>query len=250
MTHVQDYDSAVNLIADADYVTRGQLLGRAYEDDGAGPSAGPSSGASYSDTQRHKIEQAVVAQQFLDATKSQLTYHGLFQLAATLEPGSLVALFRNAHLSVVYKSPASPSPDANSDATDQEPNSTQAPSALYALVTDDVFLHEPSIVWERLDDIDGGSTFVDSDFRLAVPMGGDVAGQTADTLRDAEDAADRELARQLQAEEDEHAREAYQRQLERRRAEAEAAREADKNEERGWRRPKGKGKKGKQCVVM
>lgn len=123
-----------------------------------------------------------MTQHFLDATKAQLTYHGLFQLAATLEPGSLVALFRNAHLSVVYKSPP--------ESAHQEQKATEASSALYALVTDDVFLHEPSIVWERFDDIDGGSTFVDSDFRPAVPMGGDVAGHTVDTLRDAEDAAE------------------------------------------------------------
>lgn len=57
MADVRDYDTAVNLIADADHLTKGLLLGHAYDDEGAGPSAGPSSGASYSDTQRHKIEQ-------------------------------------------------------------------------------------------------------------------------------------------------------------------------------------------------
>ena len=60
----------------------------------------------------------------------------------------------------------------------------------------------------------------------------------------------RELARQLQAEEDERARATYQQQLEQRRAEAEAARVAGKDEERGWRRLRGKGRRGKQCVVM
>lgn len=138
---------------------------------------------------------AVIAQQFLDATKSQLTYHGLFQLASTLQPGSLVALFRNAHLSVVYKSPGSrsgsgpitPLPDPNADpnpdvnAADSNAAEYAQDAALYALVTDDVFLHEPSIIWERLEDVDGGwSTFVDSDFHRAVPVGGDVAGQTAE----------------------------------------------------------------------
>lgn len=137
---------------------------------------------------------AIVARQFLDATKSQLTYHGLFQLASTLEPDSLVALFRNAHLSVVYKSPRTSSvtpqpnapshiPSANAVAANTNANPThhaQEP-ALYALVTDDVFLHEPSIVWERLEDVDGYlSSFCDSDFHRAVPVGGDVAGQTAE----------------------------------------------------------------------
>ena len=153
---------------------------------------------------------AIVAQHFLDATKSQLTYHGLFQLASTLQPGSLVALFRNAHLSVVYKSPggtadpihpqasvdsdSQPNPSADSDSSPHPPPDADAAasnptpsraveqdSALHALVTDDAFLHESSIVWERLEDVDGGSSwFVDSNFRRAVPVGGDVAGQTAE----------------------------------------------------------------------
>lgn len=58
-------------------------------------------------------------------------------------------------------------------------------------MTDQVFLNEPSIVWERLEDVDGGwSTFVDSDFVKASPAGGDFAGQTAEqALRAAEVAA-------------------------------------------------------------
>ena len=105
----------------------------------------------------------------MDHTQSQLTYHGLFQLAATLESGELVALFRNAHLSVLLKMP------------EQDGSSV----ALYSLVTDQVFLKEPSVVWERLEDVDGGSSsFVDSDFKRASPAGGDFAGQTAeDALR-------------------------------------------------------------------
>ena len=90
-------------------------------------------------------------------------------MATTLAPGSLVALFRSSHLSVLYKSEG------------DEP-------ALYTLVTDQVFLQEPSVVWERLEDIDGGwSTFVDSEFVRASPAGGDFAGQSAeDTLRASE----------------------------------------------------------------
>jgi hypothetical protein len=110
--------------------------------------------------------------QFLDNTQSQLTYHGLFHLATTLPPGALVALFRNSHLSVLHK-------PASSSSGDQ---------SLYALVTDHVFLHEGSVVWERLEDVDGGSsTWVDSNFIRASPAGGDYAGQTAeDALRMAE----------------------------------------------------------------
>lgn len=48
-----------------------------------------------------------------------------------------------------------------------------------------MFLQEPSVVWERLEDVDGGwSTFVDGDFVKSTPIGGDFAGETAEsTLR-------------------------------------------------------------------
>ena len=61
-------------------------------------------------------------------------------------------------------------------------------SALYSLVTDQVFLCEPYVIWERFEDVDGGwSTFVDSDFVRSSPAGGDFAGQTAEeALRAAE----------------------------------------------------------------
>jgi hypothetical protein len=313
MVQIRDYDTAVTLIADADYITKGRLLGGGVDGDGQQryteePEAGPSSGAvssgtgagtflahqntsQYSDDDRRKVEQAIVAQHFLDATKSQLTYHGLFQLASTLQPGSLVALFRNAHLSVVYKSPggtadpihpqasvdsdSQPNPSADSDSSPHPPPDADAAasnptpsraveqdSALHALVTDDAFLHESSIVWERLEDVDGGSSwFVDSNFRRAVPVGGDVAGQTAEgALRQFEmeaglygivDPADQALARQMQAEEDERAREMYMR-----RQQALARRHAAEEEEERRRRENttkvpGKGsKKGKNCIIM
>lgn len=101
----------------------------------------------------------MAVRQFLEVTGSQLTYHGLFHLSATIPPNTLVALYRNLHLSVLYK-------DAES-------------GSLYSLVTDDSFAKEPSVVWERMEDVDGGSSvFVDSEFKKSVPFGGDFAGQT------------------------------------------------------------------------
>ncbi|KAF8124701.1 hypothetical protein EV363DRAFT_1539492 [Boletus edulis] len=288
MAHIRDYDTAVTLIADADYLTKGKLLsGDAQGDGRAGYAEAPEASSSsaggsaslgsflprttqYSDEDRCKIEHAIVAQQFLDATQSQLTYHGLFQLASKLEPGAPIALFRNAHLSVIYKFPggnpeptpesviphpsdsdtpptlnpdgalATPDPDPDSspdlisNATPTQPVSQD--SALYALVTDDY--------------VDGGSSwFVDSNFHRAVPIGGDVAGQTAEAaLRQFELEAGAPLAKQLQAEEDEHAREMYARRhqaLERRRVEEEEARRRKESTKVSERR-----KKGKNCVIM
>lgn len=54
---------------------------------------------------------------------------------------------------------------------------------LYTLVTDRVFLTEPSVTWESLVDVDGqSSTFFDSNFERAQPVGGDFAGQTSEQI--------------------------------------------------------------------
>ncbi|KAJ7802496.1 hypothetical protein B0H14DRAFT_2892141 [Mycena olivaceomarginata] len=233
----QDYDTAVTYIVDADYTAKGQLV----VDDSA-PVAGSSSaaggsGSKFTPEERAKIEDAMAIRQFLDNTQSQLTYHGLFHLATTLPPGALVALFRNSHLSVLHK-------PASSSSGDQ---------SLYALVTDHVFLHEGSVVWERLEDVDGGSsTWVDSNFIRASPAGGDYAGQTAeDALRMAEmeagmfvphDPGDHLLAQQIQAEEDNHAQMLRDAFREKQRQKQQAQEEAEE------RRRIKKEKKG--CVIM
>jgi len=187
VSRVKDYDSAMNLMVEADVLTRGLLMGNGAGDDwdGPGPSqAGPSdSGVNLSEEERRKVEDAFAIRTFLDNTSSQLTYTGLFTLAslpgssepnpeppsaspdqsATAQPNSppphpeLFALFRNSHLSVLYRHGG----------------------ALYTLVTDQVFLNEPSVVWERLEDVDqGAAIFVDSAFEQATPVGGDWAGWT------------------------------------------------------------------------
>lgn len=179
----QDYDTCVNLIAEADHVSRGQLLQNEQEASSSS-SAAPNHlrDSSLSPDEQQKLEEgteayfsnclrwltfglpALIIRSFLESTSSQLTYHGLFALAAKLQPGSLVALFRNSHLSVLYKS--------------RNPDD----SALYTLATDQVFLHEPSVIWERLEDVDGGwSSFVDSDFVHSSPAGGDYAGHTGES---------------------------------------------------------------------
>ncbi|KAI6108916.1 hypothetical protein EDD16DRAFT_1617304 [Pisolithus croceorrhizus] len=266
LSRVSDYDSAVTLIADADHITEGKLLrsdvfgdlnvpgpSRSDTQRSAAESSSVVEGASsqssvepgndshleprspreaYSEQDRQKIESALVAQEFLNSTQSQLTYYGLFQLIAAVEPGSLVALFRNSHLSVLHK------PEGED-------------SALYTLVTDHVFLHEPSVVWERLEDIDGGwSTFVDCDFVKSSPVGGDFAGQTAEAAVRAYEVAagvgdprDHELARRLQAEEDARARQLYL-QRERQRAERQRSQPIDDGESQKTRKAKDK------CIIM
>jgi hypothetical protein len=47
--------------------------------------------------------QALVAQQFLEESASQLTYHGLCELNAKMKDGELAVFFRNNHFSTIYK---------------------------------------------------------------------------------------------------------------------------------------------------
>ncbi|RXW22206.1 hypothetical protein EST38_g3651 [Candolleomyces aberdarensis] len=256
-----DYDSAASLMAEVDHLTNGRFVLPEEENPfvTAAEAAGSSSrsaetvqpvassssstppvSSSLSQEQQHKIADAIAVRDFLDHTQSQLTYHGLFQLASTLESNELVALFRNSHLSVLLKV--------------DEPEG----AALYTLVTDQVFLREPSVVWEKLEDVDGGwSTFVDSHFLRASPAGGDFAGQTAeDALMAMEmleqqnrvdagiDPSDQALARQLQAEEEHLARreqEAYLRHQQR----LHEAKSSGKS-----KKEKPEKKKSKDCIVM
>ncbi|KAF8573484.1 DUF544-domain-containing protein [Ramaria rubella] len=212
ISKAEDYDASVNMIVSADHLTKGQLV-RASEDFQA---VFTDIGSKWTAEERQKVENAVVIRDFLERTSGQLTYYGLFQLASTgLDSGALVALFRGSHLSVLYKSPDPECP------------------GLYNLVTDHIFAQEPSVVWERLEDVEGGaSTFVDSDFIKSSPAGGDFPGRSAEAVRrdyeyDEVD-ADLALAQQLQHEEDARAHELRAEQQQRNEEERHRrAREAD-----------------------
>ncbi|KAL4263893.1 MINDY deubiquitinase [Pleurotus pulmonarius] len=220
---VEDYDAAVDLLAAADHITMTRsAVGR---DNAQVASSSKADSTMLSSEDQAIVEDAIIVGQFLGATRTELTYHGLFELARIIEPGQLVALYRSSHLSVVYKPP-------NDD-------------ALYSLVTEHSFLREPTVVWRRLDDVDVSSApYVDSDFKPSSPAGGDVLGQTAyevllatQYMSDPQAQVDKELAMQLQFEEDNTFRERrtmyYKRQQERRQyAEHKAA------------------KKGKTCIIM
>ena len=104
----------------------------------------------------------MVAQQFLEESASQLTYHGLCELSTTLKEGELAVFFRNNHFSTIYK--------RNSE--------------LFLLVTDQGFLKEPRVVWETLSAINGDTHFVDEAFVTVTPresmsIAGAAAGSTS-----------------------------------------------------------------------
>ncbi|NXG68648.1 MINY1 hydrolase, partial [Baryphthengus martii] len=147
------------------------------------------------------VSEGLVAEQFLESTASQLTYHGLCELTAAVREGELSVFFRNNHFSTMIKHKGH----------------------LYLLVTDQGFLQEERVVWESLHTVDGDSCFCDTDFHLsqdgaaaaaAVPPDRRLQQRQVDqdymialSLQQGQEPAglsDLELARQLQQEEYQH----------------------------------------------
>nr|CAD7198091.1 unnamed protein product [Timema douglasi] len=93
------------------------------------------------------FSRAVIAEEFLEKTASQLTYHGLCELNSALRNDELAVFFRNNHFSTIVKKK----------------------NELFQLVTDQGFLLEPRVVWESLSNIENDGYFVDGHF-LPVPQ--------------------------------------------------------------------------------
>ncbi|XP_062921815.1 ubiquitin carboxyl-terminal hydrolase MINDY-2 isoform X1 [Mobula hypostoma] len=93
------------------------------------------------------VSEGYVAEQFLNNSATQLTYHGLCELISTVEEGELCVFFRNNHFSTM----------------------TKYKGQLYLLVTDQGFLTEEKVVWESLHNVDGDGNFCDSNFHLRPP---------------------------------------------------------------------------------
>eukprot|EP00026_Physarum_polycephalum_P008431 Phypoly_transcript_08517.p1 GENE.Phypoly_transcript_08517~~Phypoly_transcript_08517.p1 ORF type:complete len:401 (+),score=48.01 Phypoly_transcript_08517:245-1447(+) len=124
-----------------------------------------------------KATQALLAEQFLNETATQLTYHGLTELHSGLRDEELCVLFRNNHFNTLYKH--------NGE--------------LFVLVTDQGYALEP-IVWEKLCQIDGDSTFLCSDFTTYSASPVTIQDGIAESVHEVED-RDLALALQLQDEE-------------------------------------------------
>ncbi|XP_031199205.1 ubiquitin carboxyl-terminal hydrolase MINDY-2 isoform X3 [Mastomys coucha] len=159
------------------------------------------------------VSEGFVAEQFLNNTATQLTYHGLCELTSTVQEGELCVFFRNNHFSTM----------------------TKYKGQLYLLVTDQGFLTEEKIVWESLHNVDGDGNFCDSEFHLRPPSDPETVykGQQDQIDQDylmalslqqeqqsqeinweqiPEGISDLELAKKLQEEEDRRASQYYQEQ--------------------------------------
>jgi len=93
------------------------------------------------------VTEALLAEEFLENSKSQLTYHGICEMHNCLKEGELAVFFRNNHFSTIYKHK----------------------EELFLLVTDQGFVSEPNVMWETLANVEGDSHFVDQDFSTYSP---------------------------------------------------------------------------------
>ncbi|KAK8495822.1 hypothetical protein V6N13_026306 [Hibiscus sabdariffa] len=80
---------------------------------------------------------------FLKNNANQLTFYGLFCLQDGLKERELCVFFRNNHFSTMFK-------------YDGE---------LYLLATDQGYLNEPDLVWEKLNEVNGDTLFMTGNFR-------------------------------------------------------------------------------------
>lgn len=151
-----------------------------------------------------------LAEEFLEGTASQLTPFGLQELRDKIQDNEIGILFRNNHFLTLFK-------------RDNE---------LYTLVTDHGYLTEENIVWESLDNIEGAGRYFDatfqssettnrqivefeaidqrqkqmeSDFQLALSLRDEdfVASSKDNETAQRRSLTDFELAKQLQAQEEE-----------------------------------------------
>lgn len=109
------------------------------------------------------VKESKIIRNFLEINSNQLTYTGLISLSTELKPSSLSALFRNSHLSVIYRRPSSQasssSPFTSSTSTSTLTTTVTQGPELFTLVTDLGLVSQyPNIVWESLEDIDGSGT--------------------------------------------------------------------------------------------
>lgn len=90
------------------------------------------------------IESGLLIKDFLDRTASQLSYEGLLALHEVVRERQLAVFFRNSHFSAMLKYKGD----------------------LYLLCTDISFAYS-HIVWERLDEVDGDTSYCDSEFKVS-----------------------------------------------------------------------------------
>ena len=95
-----------------------------------------------------KATKGTLVKHFLDRSSHQLTQYGLTTLHEFLKDGQIVVFFRNNHFNTLCKHDG----------------------LLYLLVTDLGYADVGSVVWEKLDVIDGDTEYVTGDFNRPPPI--------------------------------------------------------------------------------
>ncbi|KAL9387138.1 hypothetical protein Peur_020262 [Populus x canadensis] len=88
-------------------------------------------------------QQGELIRNFLKNNASQLTFNGLFCLQDGLKERELCVFFRNNHFSTMFK-------------FDGE---------LYLLATDQGYINQPDLVWEKLNEVNGDTLFMTGNFK-------------------------------------------------------------------------------------
>eukprot|EP01137_Pigoraptor_chileana_P002676 Opistho-2@2367 len=138
------------------------------------------------------LQEGIIAEAFLEQSASQLTYHGIAELASSLRPNQPCVLFRNNHFSTLLKHR----------------------DELMILATDQGFLHSPA-VWETVANVEGDGVFLDGEFHNIPPASSDdyrAAAAPATVAEASAQNADYLLALSLQRQEDEAERQSAQQQ--------------------------------------
>ncbi|XP_077928588.1 ubiquitin carboxyl-terminal hydrolase MINDY-1 isoform X2 [Halichoerus grypus] len=129
------------------------------------------------------VTEGLIAEQFLESTAAQLTYHGLCELTAAAKEGELSVFFRNNHFSTMTKHKSKPyvlslpSMGQESEVLSQEGNGIkwkkERSLALQGFrpAPRPTGSREEQVVWESLHNVDGDSCFCDSDFHLSHSLG-------------------------------------------------------------------------------
>ncbi|GES88315.1 protein FAM63B-like isoform X2 [Rhizophagus clarus] len=205
------YNKAVECVVGGDSVSKGIVVESSNK---ASDNGFEDSKNSLNEDDNIRVRDALITSQFLDSTATQLTYHGLLSLSETLPPGHLCIFFRNNHFSTLYKHPET--------------------TVLYILVTDAGFVHEKSMVWESLIDVDqNASEFVNGQFKKGEVTGGDYVDVVEEhqNLTGGGD-QDYALALSLQQEEEREAEYRRQKESERRQQESQRRRNQEETQRR------------------
>ncbi|GAU20686.1 hypothetical protein TSUD_231000 [Trifolium subterraneum] len=88
-------------------------------------------------------EQGELVKSFLRNNASQLTFYGLFSLQDGLKERELCVFFRNNHFSTMFK----------------------FEGELYLLATDQGYITQPDLVWEKLNEVNGDTLFMTGNFK-------------------------------------------------------------------------------------